>query len=528
LDNTPNLSLPYILAAQAQKHVTHNEALRALDALVQASILDRDLATPPGAPGDGARYIVAAAPTGAWAGQGGKIAAWQDGAWVFYTPKEGWVCWIADEDALVAHNGTSFVSVGGGGGGSVNPTPLVGVNATADSTNRLSVSSPATLFNHEGAGHQVKVNKAAAADTASYLFQTGFSGRAEIGTVGNDDFQFKVSADGSAWVTSIVIASVSGNVGIGTTSPDRRLHAELRDAVTNAVSNIGRLTHTTSGTPANGIGVGLEFEVETSTGNNEVGASIEAIASDTTATSEDFDLVFNTMAGGAAATKRMRLPSTGGLALPDTDASHDLVIKPGANLTAERTFTVTTGDADRTIDLSAANVTFSTLGASLVAASNAAAARTTLGFTGAIVDRAYAEYTANADLTAAIPYDDTIPQNTEGTELLTATITPKATSNRVRIRFSGFAESNGNVNVTVALFKDDGADAIQARGQVMWGGSPEQVLLEYEHVPGTTSAVTYKIRVGPNASGIRFNGRPTTRIYGGVAAATLVLEEIAI
>jgi hypothetical protein len=527
LDNTPNLSLPYILAAQAQKHVTHNEALRALDALVQAAIVDRDLTTPPAGPSEGARYIVAATPTGAWAGQAGKIAAWQDGAWVFYTPKEGWACWIADEDAFVAHDGTGFVPIAGGGG-SVNPTPLVGVNTIAGTTNRLSVSSPATLFNHEGAGHQVKVNKAAAADTASFLFQTGFSGRAEIGTVGNDDFQFKVSADGSAWVTSIVIAGASGNVGIGTASPDRRLHAKLDDAVTNAVSTVGRLTHTTSGTPANGIGVGLEFEVETSSGNNEVGAIIEAIASDTTAASEDFDLVFKTMTGGAAAAKRMRLPATGGLALPDTDASHDLVIKPGANLTAERTFTVITGDADRTLDISAASVTISTLGASLVATSTAGAARTTLGFSGAVVDRAYAEYTANADLTATIPYDDTIPQNTEGTEILTATITPKATTNRVRIRFSGFAESNGNVNVTVALFRDDGADAIQARGQVLWGGSPEQLSLEHEHVPGTTSAVTYKIRVGPSASTIRFNGRVATRIYGGVAAATMVVEEIAV
>ena len=45
------------------------------------------------------------------------------------------------------------------GGGGVNPTPLVGVNATADTTNRLAVSSPASLFNHEGAGRQLKVNR---------------------------------------------------------------------------------------------------------------------------------------------------------------------------------------------------------------------------------------------------------------------------------------------------------------------------------------------------------------------------------
>ena len=83
------------MAAQAQKHVTHNEAVRALDAIVQLMVLDKDLTSPPGSPADGARYIVAASPTGAWAGQAGKIAAYQDGAWAFYAPREGWLAWAA-------------------------------------------------------------------------------------------------------------------------------------------------------------------------------------------------------------------------------------------------------------------------------------------------------------------------------------------------------------------------------------------------------------------------------------------------
>lgn len=97
MDETPLLKLPYIMAAQAQKHVTHNEAIRSLDALVQLSVLDRDLSVPPGTPVEGSRYIVAAIPTGAWSGQAGRIAAWQDGAWSFHAPREGWLCWIADE-----------------------------------------------------------------------------------------------------------------------------------------------------------------------------------------------------------------------------------------------------------------------------------------------------------------------------------------------------------------------------------------------------------------------------------------------
>ncbi len=217
MNNTPNLKMPNIEAAQAQKHVTHNEALRLLDALVQLSVNDRDLTTAPLSPGDGACYIVAASATGTWAGKDQQIAAWQDNAWSYYVPQEGWLAWVADEDKLLAWDGTvwSEVSSGGGGGGGstvLNPADggLVGINATATTTNRLSVSSPATLFNHEGNGHQQKINKNTPGDTASQLYQSGFSGRAEIGLTGDDDFHFKVSPDGTSWYEAINIDRNSG------------------------------------------------------------------------------------------------------------------------------------------------------------------------------------------------------------------------------------------------------------------------------------------------------------------------------
>lgn len=78
--DTPNLVLPYLAANQSQKHVTVNEALRRLDALVQITVQSAALATPPGSPAEGQRWIIPAAPTGAWAGHAGQIAAWQDGA----------------------------------------------------------------------------------------------------------------------------------------------------------------------------------------------------------------------------------------------------------------------------------------------------------------------------------------------------------------------------------------------------------------------------------------------------------------
>ena len=222
MDDTPNLNLPYIMPAQAQKHVTHNEAIRALDALVQLSVLDRDLAGPPGSPVDGDRYVVAAVATDDWSGKENQIAAWQDNAWTFFVPAEGWLAWIADEDVLLVWDGAGWVL----SSASLNPAPLVGVNTNADAANRLAVSSPNSLFTHEGDDHRLKINKAALADTASFLFQSNFSGRAEIGTTGDDDFHFKVSPDGSVWFEALTIDASNGFVGFGTTSPSTNLHVD--------------------------------------------------------------------------------------------------------------------------------------------------------------------------------------------------------------------------------------------------------------------------------------------------------------
>jgi hypothetical protein len=97
MSNTPNLILPYIDAAQAQKHVTHNAALTALDAQVQLSVFDRTLTAPPASPVDGERHLIASGATGAWAGKDFNIAAYQSGAWNFCVPREGWLCWVAAE-----------------------------------------------------------------------------------------------------------------------------------------------------------------------------------------------------------------------------------------------------------------------------------------------------------------------------------------------------------------------------------------------------------------------------------------------
>jgi len=205
-ESTSNLTLPYIQPSQAQKHVTHNEALQVLDALVQASALDRTRTSPPAVPNEGDRYIVPVSATGDWAGQDATLAVYANGGWMFHVPNVGWKIYVEAEGAEVVFDGAGWAIQG------LPQFDTLGLNAQSDSVNRLAISAPATLLTHEGAGHQLKVNKATIADTNSLLFQTNFAGRAEMGCTGNDDFSIKVSEDGTAFHEGLVVQSATGAV----------------------------------------------------------------------------------------------------------------------------------------------------------------------------------------------------------------------------------------------------------------------------------------------------------------------------
>lgn len=72
------------------------------------SVKDRNLSSPPGSPANGDTYIVGPSPTGAWAGQAGKVAVWSGTAWVFGTPRIGWVAYIEDEEVLSAYKNAGW------------------------------------------------------------------------------------------------------------------------------------------------------------------------------------------------------------------------------------------------------------------------------------------------------------------------------------------------------------------------------------------------------------------------------------
>ncbi|PZQ16967.1 MAG: hypothetical protein DI565_06140 [Ancylobacter novellus] len=210
MSDSPHLGLGYLAPSQAQKHVTVNEALARLDAVVQIAVLDRGRTEPPASPAAGDRHIVAVGAAGGWAGMAGRIASFVDGAWSFVAPRAGWLAFVAEDGALAVYGPSGWI-------GLLDALATLGVNATPDLVNRLAVASEAALFTHDGADVRVKLNKAAAGDVASLVFQDGWSGRAEIGLLGSDALGLKVSPDGAAWIEALSVDPATGAVSLPAT-----------------------------------------------------------------------------------------------------------------------------------------------------------------------------------------------------------------------------------------------------------------------------------------------------------------------
>ena len=185
-DATTHLLLPYILAAQAQKHVTHNERCGCSTGSVQFSVLDRDLTAPPGSPADGDRHIVGSGATGDWTGWDLNVALWTDGAWLRLPPRAGWRAWIEDEAVLLVYEGSSWI---GTTPDALQNMALLGVGTTADASNPFSAKLNAALWTAKtvaegGTGDLFyTMNKEAKGDELGLTLQTGFVTKALVGAL---------------------------------------------------------------------------------------------------------------------------------------------------------------------------------------------------------------------------------------------------------------------------------------------------------------------------------------------------------
>ena len=214
---SPHLDLPFLVPAQARKHLTVNEALERLDAVVQLSVLGTE-DTPPDSAGTGDRFIVGDAPSGPFDGRAGQIASLGLGGWNFAAPQDGWLAFDRSQDALQLHKDGAWsalqtgAATGTGDGELPEQLPRLGIGTAPDETNALSVRSQATLFTAEAGSHRLAINRESDADVASVIFQTAFAGEAEMGLTGGDGLAVRVNSQDDGWVDALRVDVGDGTV----------------------------------------------------------------------------------------------------------------------------------------------------------------------------------------------------------------------------------------------------------------------------------------------------------------------------
>lgn len=219
---TDRLDFPLLMPQQAQKHVTVNETIRLLDILVQTAVVSATREDEPETAEGGDLFILPAARSGLrWSTMHpGSIARFEDGAFVEVAPVPGQIAFVRDSGQLIVFDGHAWTNAPFAAQG---PSRF-GVNAEPSGANRLTVASDAELLTHDertpGTGDARKViNKKDEANTASVVFQRGYSGRAEFGLVGNDDLSFRVSNDGAAFQDVLRLHGDTGKVSLAHSGP---------------------------------------------------------------------------------------------------------------------------------------------------------------------------------------------------------------------------------------------------------------------------------------------------------------------
>lgn len=151
--------------------------------------------------------------------------------------------------------------------------------------------------------------------------------------------------------------------------------------------------------------------------------------------------------------------------------------------------------------------------------------------TGSILQIVNYQTGALATGTTTIPYDDTIPQITEGDQYMSLSITPKSATSKLKIDVVAMLTTSASAGwMTVALFQDTTANALAATTSIFYAGSGYggTLPLTYFMTSGTTSSTTFKVRLGCNNAGTTsFNGQAGLRIYGGSMNSSITITEIA-
>jgi len=155
-------------------------------------------------------------------------------------------------------------------------------------------------------------------------------------------------------------------------------------------------------------------------------------------------------------------------------------------------------------------------------------ATTGSSLSGSVIQSVRATNNTRDTYATVIPADDTIPQITEGTQVLSATITPTDANSLLRVRVILFCSALADgAAMAAALFRDSTTNAINAvLANATGAAALQQMHMDHEEAAGSTSATTFKVRFGPNTSGTAYLNGNSSRFMGGVVQSSLVVEEI--
>ncbi|MEM6385779.1 MAG: DUF2793 domain-containing protein [Pseudomonadota bacterium] len=192
MSETAKLGLPLVAPAQAQKHVTVNESLTRLDALVQLSLGSIGATVPPGSPAEGDAHAVGVGATEAWAGQDGALAVFVNGGWVFLTPEAGWQGWAGG--ARVQFDGAAWVV--GAGALSANGAGFVHRTVEVDHAVQIGGTSLVASF--------IPANSVVYGITGRVLSDVGGATTLEIGVAGSGDrYGSGIGTVSGAWLRGL-------------------------------------------------------------------------------------------------------------------------------------------------------------------------------------------------------------------------------------------------------------------------------------------------------------------------------------
>jgi hypothetical protein len=216
---TKRLGLPCVAAGQLQKHVTVNEALKRLDDLIHLRIVSRTQTEEPAHSADGAIYLLPAGATGLdWSTRPPGSLMRSDGeAWRSIAPCDGSLALVGDTGEMIIRDDGEWRALGERLG-SLQGLTRFGLGNDAEQEvpffARLNAALWTALESEEGGTDDLRVafSKTVSGAVVSLAFQSAFSGRAELGLIGDDDLQLKVSADGATWKRAWAVDSATGRV----------------------------------------------------------------------------------------------------------------------------------------------------------------------------------------------------------------------------------------------------------------------------------------------------------------------------